>query len=153
MQILDINKSHRVLEVGCGSGYLTALLAKLSYMLETCDIHLDFVNHTKHKLKSIGRYNVKYHQGDAFSKIALTMFEGQYDVIILSPKVDMLPQMYLEKIAPGGKLIYFLKRPTYAKAIVVRRSQQDGYEYESVFDVYRANDLGENIKSSDAFEF
>ena len=153
LKALDVKKTDRVLQIGCGSGYLTALLAKLSQMVETCDFHLDFVNHTKHKLKSIGIYNVKYHQGDALSEAALAMFEGSYDIIFITPKVNGLPQQYIEKLNAGGKLIYFLQKETYAKAVLVHKLQEDKYQSKPVFDVYDEKIEQKQAKSSDAFAF
>ena len=49
-----------MLQLGCGNGYLTALLAKLALSVELCDVDEKTIHTTKHCLKSLGIYNVKY---------------------------------------------------------------------------------------------
>ncbi|WP_119343450.1 protein-L-isoaspartate O-methyltransferase family protein [Facilibium subflavum] len=132
LQAVALKKTDSVLEIGCGCGYLTALMAQLSSMVETCDIHEDFVQHTKHRLKSIGVYNVKYHHKDAFDPHA---FENKhYDVIVISCKLPKVPQQYVARLNNGGRLLCLLQRDGFSTATLVTK-KENAVKVTGVFDI------------------
>ena len=153
LKVLDIKKKDRILEIGCRNGYFTALLANLGNKIETCDLHLDFVNHTQGKLHEVRRYNVTCHQVDALTKNGIDLFKGKYDIIVFTPKLRLLPYGYVKKLAVGGRLLYFFKKQNYAKAILVTMLGENNYKSNSVFDVYHSNEFIQKSKSNDLFKF
>jgi len=101
LQALAVHKSDRVLEVGTGSGYLTALLAHRAAQVRSVEI--------KPVLAAFGRANIERHGVD---NVTLETGDGArgwpagapYDVIVLTGSVPILPNALLEQLAPGGRL-------------------------------------------------
>ena len=100
LQALGVRKSDRVLEVGTGSGYLTALLAHRAAHVYSVEI--------KPKLAEFGRANVTRH---GVENVTLEVGDGAhgygrwapYDVIVLTGSTPVMPQSVLEQLAPGGR--------------------------------------------------
>ena len=100
LQVLGVRKSDRVLEVGTGSGYLTALLAHRAAHVYSVEI--------KPKLAEFGRANVTRH---GVENVTLEVGDGAhgygrwapYDVIVLTGSTPVMPQSVLEQLAPGGR--------------------------------------------------
>lgn len=101
LQALAVRKTERVLEVGTGSGYLTALLAHRAAQVRSVEI--------KPALAAFGRANIERHGVD---NVTLETGDGArgwpagapYDVIVLTGSVPILPHALLEQLAPGGRL-------------------------------------------------
>jgi protein-L-isoaspartate(D-aspartate) O-methyltransferase len=100
LQALGLRKSDRVLEVGTGSGYLTALLAHRAAHVYSVEI--------RPQLAEFGRTNITRHGVD---NVTLEIGDGArgygrwapYDVIVLTGSTPVMPQSVLEQLAPGGR--------------------------------------------------
>jgi len=101
LQELALKKTDQVLEVGTGSGYLTALLSHRAGHVHTVEI--------KPKLAELGRKNLAR---QAVDNVTLQIGDAArgwprqapYDVIVLTGATPVLPQAFLEQLAPGGRL-------------------------------------------------
>ncbi|MHB8352942.1 MAG: protein-L-isoaspartate O-methyltransferase family protein [Burkholderiales bacterium] len=119
LQELHLKKSDRVLEVGTGSGYMGALLGRLAGTVTSVEIHPELAAHAAKTLKAHGYDNVQVEVGDA----AQGWRPGtQWDVILLTGSVPVLPQPFLDAIAPGGCLLAVVGD---APAMEVIRWKQD----------------------------
>lgn len=101
LQELHLKKTDRVLEIGTGSGYMTALLAAKSGHVFSVDIVPEFKADTERKLKAHEINNVTLDIGDAargWDK------HGPYDAIVLTGSVPVLPQEFLKSLNLGGRL-------------------------------------------------
>ena len=101
LQALAIKPHERVLEVGTGSAYLTALLANLAMRVVSVEIVPEFRDEAEKKLKAHGLENVVVKTGDAAQDWAE---DGQFDAIILTGSTPVLPDAYLARLKPGGRL-------------------------------------------------
>ena len=102
LQELGLKKTDRVLEIGTGSGYMAALLSRLASQVTTVEIHPELAGKAAQKLQLRGHDNVKVEVGDA----AQGWQPGtRWDVIVLTGSVPVLPQAFLEALAPGGCLL------------------------------------------------
>jgi len=101
LQALALHKSDRVLEVGTGSGYLTALLAHRAAQVRSVEINPVLAAFGRANIERHGVNNVTLETGDA----ARGWTTGApYDVIVLTGSVPALPKAILGQLAPGGRL-------------------------------------------------
>lgn len=101
VQELAIKKSDKVLEVGTGSGYMTALLARLAHHVYSVEIEPELKAQAAEKLQAHGIHNVTLEEGDAAHGWDR---HGPYDVIVLTGSVPVLPEAFTLSLNPGGRL-------------------------------------------------
>lgn len=102
LQELRLKKSDRVLEVGTGSGYMAALISRLAATVTSVEIHESLAQQAQQKLQACGCHNVTVEIGDAAQG---WQPQRQWDVIVLSGSVPIMPPAFLEALAPGGCLL------------------------------------------------
>jgi protein-L-isoaspartate(D-aspartate) O-methyltransferase len=101
VQELAIKKTDKVLEVGTGSGFMTALLARVAKHVHSVEIVPEFKQQTAEKLQAHGIHNVTLEEGDAARGWDR---HGPYDVIVLTGSVPVLPDAFTASLNPGGRL-------------------------------------------------
>ena len=101
LQALAVRKSDRVLEIGTGSGYLTALLAHRAAQVHSVEIKPALAEFGRGNLSRHGADNVTLETGDAARGWAK---HAPYDVIVLTGSTPLLPAGFVEQLAPGGRL-------------------------------------------------
>ncbi|MDX1405247.1 MAG: protein-L-isoaspartate(D-aspartate) O-methyltransferase [Woeseiaceae bacterium] len=100
--LLDGFSGEKVLEIGTGCGYQTAVLAPLVKKIYTVERIPELLRKTKQRLRELDIYNVSYRLGDGWQgwpKYA------PYDGILVAAAAPELPQKLLEQLAPGGRLV------------------------------------------------
>jgi protein-L-isoaspartate(D-aspartate) O-methyltransferase len=100
--LLDGLQGGRVLEIGTGCGYQTAVLAPLVTEIYTVERIPELLRKTKQRLRQLDIYNVHYRQGDGWEGWPKY---GPYDGIIVAAAPDELPEKLLQQLAPAGQLI------------------------------------------------
>lgn len=131
LQELAIKPTDQVLEIGTGSGYVTALLAYLAGQVDTVDIFPDFLESAESKLSRNGVTNVAFHEGDG----ARGWESGQsYDVIFLTGSVAALPEQYKRLLAKDGRLAAIVGRNPVMQAVLVEQLAGEQYRTVSLFD-------------------
>ena len=102
LEHLDLKPSHRVLEIGSGSGYVTALLSLLVKKITGIELEKQLADRSKMVLQKLKIDNV-----DIFCKDGHAGHKARapYDAIILSAAPESLPEGLLEQLKPNGKLI------------------------------------------------
>ncbi|MFO7542183.1 MAG: protein-L-isoaspartate O-methyltransferase [Thiobacillus sp.] len=101
IQELDIHPTDRVLEIGTGSGYLTALLAAEAAEVVSVDIVPEFTASAREKLSAHGIQNVSLHTGDAARDWS---GKGNFDVIVLTGSTPLLSDALRRRLNVGGRL-------------------------------------------------
>lgn len=102
VQDLALKSTDSILEVGTGSGYMTALLASLGRHVYSVDIVPEFTRAAGSKLAAAGISNVSLETGDAARGWDR---HGPYDAIVLTGSVPLLPDSFAQNLSPGGRLI------------------------------------------------
>lgn len=100
VQSLDLTGDERVLEIGTGSGYQSAILSRLAGSLVTMERIEELANRARGLLFGLGYRNIQFlHSGD-FNEV-----KGVFDAVIVAAGADILPVSLFGKIVPGGRLI------------------------------------------------
>jgi len=99
---LSLEKTSKVLEIGTGSGYQTALLAEFSRQVYTVERIKELSDKAKEKLDGLGYTNIAFKVGDGSEG---WREHGPYDRIIVTAAAEKLPDELINQLKPGGKLI------------------------------------------------
>ncbi len=102
LQVLRLSSAERVLEVGTGSGYLTALLAELTARVVSIERHPQLSDAARELLMRMGYSNVKVISGDGTHGFPE---EAPYDAIVVSAAAAEVPHKLVEQLAEGGRMI------------------------------------------------
>ena len=116
LQELSVKPTDLVLEVGTGTGYFAALLARLAQHVYSVEIRPELKASAEANLRRAGVTNVTVELGDAargWTKHA------PYDVIVLTGSTPELPQQLLQQMKPGGRLFAVVGRPPVMAARMV----------------------------------
>jgi len=102
LEALNINGEQRVLEIGAGSGYVTAILAILAKHIVSIERFRTLASGAQTRLAQLGLQNVEIVCGDGLS----TDVAGPFDRILVHLSLDDAPASLVSLLAPGGVLIY-----------------------------------------------
>jgi protein-L-isoaspartate(D-aspartate) O-methyltransferase len=95
-------RTHRVLEIGTGSGYQTAVLARIVREVHTVERLASLADDAAARLARLGHTNVVCHVGDGS---AGWPDAGPYDGILVTAAAPAIPQPLIDQLAPGGRLV------------------------------------------------
>lgn len=116
LQELGVGREESVYEVGTGSGYLTALLARRAKHVTSAEIHEDLQAGGRESLARAGIGNVTLLLGDS---ARAPLGEASWDVIVLTGSTPQLPEAFLERLKPGGRLFAVVGDAPVMKAVLV----------------------------------
>jgi protein-L-isoaspartate(D-aspartate) O-methyltransferase len=102
LQAAEIKPTDRVLEIGAGSGYQTALLAELATEVFGVDRYPSLVEAAQEVLERLGYYNIALVVGDGSLGLPQA---APYDAIIVSAAAPRVPQPLVDQLAPGGRMV------------------------------------------------
>lgn len=100
--LLEDFDAARVLEIGTGCGYQTAVLAPMVKEIYTVERIPELLRKTRQRLGNLDIYNVKYRRGDGWEGWPKY---GPYDGIIVAAAAPELPRKLLDQLAPGGRMV------------------------------------------------
>lgn len=101
LQALNLTGQETVLEVGTGSGFMTALLSRLSRQVISLDYFADFTTAAQKKLATYPCQNVTLITGDASQG---WLDKAPYDVVVFTGAIEELTDTHRLQVLPGGKL-------------------------------------------------
>jgi protein-L-isoaspartate(D-aspartate) O-methyltransferase len=119
IQAADIGPADRVLDVACGTGYSSAILARLAATVMALEEDAALADAAVATLAAVGASNVKVVSGPL---PAGWPREAPYDVILLNGSTEIVPQALLDQLADGGRLVGVFGRAPIGKGTVYRRS-------------------------------
>ncbi len=129
-------KSHeRVLEIGTGSGYLTALLAKCCERVLSIEYFQSLAVSASAALASHGIGNAEVKTGDAAqSPAAFVGTNQQFEVIVFTGSVPILPEAYLPYLAIGGRMFAIIGDAPAMKATLITKTTENAYGMQELFE-------------------
>lgn len=128
---LQVQPSDKVLEVGTGSGYLTALLAQSAQYVYSLDIYDDFIEAAAKKLQELNIGNVTLQQGDAaqgWNK------QQPYDIICITGSLPILPNTFLQQLKVGGRLFAIIGQQPAMQATLIVREDEKTWQQQHLFE-------------------
>ena len=131
LQELALKPTDRVLEVGSGSGYMTALLASLSERVYSVEVIPEFAREAAAKLAAHGIRNVTLETGDAARGWPT---HAPYDAIVLTGSTPILPKAFQESLKPGGRLLAIVGEPPVMQAQLITRVAREAWNCAGLFE-------------------
>lgn len=129
LQELLVTASEDVLEIGTGSGYLTACLSRLGREVLSLERHADLADAARARLDSRGLANIQVLHADAFEY----QTERRFDTICVTGAVDTIPDAFLQWLKPGGRMFIVRGRAPAMEAVLVY-NEANGPRIESLFE-------------------
>jgi len=131
LQELAVQPHEAVYEVGTGSGYLTALLAKRARHVTSAEVHGDLSAQAGRNLAGAGIGNVSLLQGDS---ARAPLSEVPFDVIVLTGSTPVIAQAFLDRLKPGGRLFAVVGDLPVMKAVLVRQPVAGSFQHTELFE-------------------
>lgn len=129
---LQLQKSHKVLEIGTGSGYQAAVLSRLCAHVLTIERYRTLADTARDRLEALGYYNIEVMYGDGFD---IPAGAGDFDRIIVTAAMEKIPEKLQERLLPRGILIAPVG-PHHGTQTLVRVTRTDsGFERKELVDV------------------
>ena len=99
---LKVDSSHKILEIGTGSGYQAAILSRLTNYVYTIEIVDELAKESSFRLKKLGFKNVSVRSGDGYKGWPE---EAPFDRIMVTAAPEEIPDMLVEQLAEGGIMV------------------------------------------------
>ena len=131
MQELHLGRDDGVLEVGTGSGYLTALLSALAGHVTTVEIVPELSAAAKHRLAANRHDNITFEAGDASHGWGNG---ASYDVIVLTGSTPVLPEAFQNSLKTGGRLFAIVGDAPVMEAKLITRVAPDTFETRDIME-------------------
>lgn len=131
LQSLNLNGTQDVLEIGTGSGYLTALLAKLSRHVTTFETSKQLATQANNRLRAIHVTNVEIINGNAFSAF---LAEKVFDFVILTGSITYLPDSIMRSLKNHGRLFAIIGALPIMQACIFTRIKEEAWSKTALFE-------------------
>jgi protein-L-isoaspartate(D-aspartate) O-methyltransferase len=131
LQELALTSQDKVLEIGTGSGYVTALIARLTSQVVSVEIVPEFTERAQGKLQSAGVGNVTLEVGDGANGWEQA---APYDAILLTGSVPVLPELFKAQLKPGGRLLAVIGDEPVMTATLITRVTEADYSSRGLFE-------------------
>ncbi len=130
LQSIDVQATEDVLEIGTGSGFLTACLGRLAREVHSIDLHADLADAARARLDAMGLgANVRTDTADAFAWDT----ERRFDAVVVTGAVADVPARFLRWLRPNGRL-FVVRGVAPAMEAVLVRNDVNGAGIESLFE-------------------
>jgi protein-L-isoaspartate(D-aspartate) O-methyltransferase len=129
---LQLQKDHRVLEIGTGSGYQAAILSRLCKDVLTIERYRTLADSATARLNRLRCDNVEVMLGDGF---ALPASSGSFDRIMVTAAMEQIPEEMMQRLEPGGILIAPVGPPQGTQTLILVTRTDKGFERKALVDV------------------
>lgn len=131
MHDLQLKGNEKVLEIGTGHGYLTALLAARAQRVISLEQHADLAAQARANLQRAGVTNAEVRTANGHEGLAA---EGPFDAVVLSGSVAEVPQVLLDQLSVGGRLIAIVGTDLTMSATRYTRTANDHWDSLKLWD-------------------
>ena len=148
MHDVTLKPTDKVLEIGTGSGYLTALLADRSHHVVSLEINPELHARALTNLQGAGISNVDLRMADGSAGASDV---GPFDAIVLGGSVYEVPQALLDQLKGGGRLIAIVGEEPVMQATLYTRTSASAWDHKALWDTTAPRLLG--FKQPSRFTF
>lgn len=148
LQALNVGSGDHVLEIGTGSGYVSACLAKLAHHVTTIEIHEELSNAAKNNIAQFGLNNIEFVTGDIFKQIESL---GTFDVVAVTGSMPEPTASLNSLLRPNGRLFVIFGEEPVMTANLITCAQGTQCRTESLFETCIPSLL--NTTKETVFEF
>ena len=142
-QGLKLTKNDTVLEIGTGSGYATALLAKLAGKVVSDDLDAEQQKRAKAVLDGLSLEN------NGLTELSAG---APFDAVYVGGAVNIVPDVLKQQLKDGGRMVVIVGRRPVQRALLITR-QGDTFEEKALFDTLVANLTDKDAHPFDSFNF
>jgi protein-L-isoaspartate(D-aspartate) O-methyltransferase len=129
---LQLQKHHRVLEIGAGSGYQAAILSRLCRQVLTIERYRTLADSARARLRKLGCDNVEVLLGDGFD---IPAEAGTFDRIIVTAAMEQIPEALTQRLEAGGILIAPVGPHQSTQTLIRLTRTEAGFERKALVDV------------------
>ena len=130
LQAAKVHADDKVLEIGTGSGYFTALLASMGGHVYSVELIPELRRQAEQHLIEQGIENISLEEGDGAQGWGRY---APYDVIVITGSLPILPESFRKSLAPGGRLVAIVGESPAMEARLVTRSDDGEFSEEYLF--------------------
>ncbi|MBR6027164.1 MAG: protein-L-isoaspartate O-methyltransferase [Neisseriaceae bacterium] len=132
IQALDLQETDNVLEIGTGSGFAAAIMAKMARHVTTVDIDAEQSERAVQNLKRVGIDNVTCRVQDGFDDAS---YKGEtYQAIYVGAAIHQVPDVLRNILSVGGRLVTVIGESPVKRAILFTREKDDNFSRKVLFD-------------------
>ena len=131
LQTLNIQPDDRALEIGTGSGYLTACLSELADSVVSYDIDETLSKQAGHRLANDEHENISLRIGDAMGEL---QFNEQFDVIVVTGSLPAMDKRFHDLLKIDGRLFMVVGEAPAMEALLITRVGENEWSTESLFE-------------------
>jgi len=131
-QALDVTSRAKVLEIGTGSGYQTAVLAHLGRRVYTLERHRELAKRAERTFNRLGITNIVALHKDGTQGLSE---QAPFDRILVTAAADDVPSPLIAQLATGGALVMPVGSPEQSQKLIKVIKTPDGLEYKEYQDV------------------
>ncbi len=130
LQALMIDKDDSILEIGSGSGYISACLATLGKQVLSLDINTDNLSFAQQNTVHAGLANIEFKQANGLEGD----FDELYDVIAVNGSVSEVPESFKQALNPGGRMFIIQGQSPVMQALLITRIGDSEWVQQSLFE-------------------
>lgn len=131
LQELAIKPEDRALEIGAGSGYVTALLGKLAREVHAVESDGSMKTLADKNLKKSGNGNATVHEGNGLAGLPA---KAPFDVIFVGGSLPVIPETLRKQLAIGGRMVVVVGDLPVMRAMLIRRDSETAFAETVLFD-------------------
>jgi protein-L-isoaspartate(D-aspartate) O-methyltransferase len=132
LQALELTGTERVLEIGAGSGFITACLAAVSAHVESIEVFPELAELAKTNLATLSIGNTQIVTADALASTASPA--KRYDAIAVTGSMPIADERFQRQLEIGGRLFIIVGEAPVMTARLIRRTAEDAWTSESLFE-------------------
>ena len=126
-QLLEVQKEHKVLEIGTGSGYQTAVLCAMGAKVYTIERQIELFKKTSVLLPKLGIRPKYFASGDGYKGLEL---HASYDSIIVTAGAPIIPKPLMSQLKIGGRLVIPLGEEVQTMTMLIRKNETQFEKHE-----------------------